>query len=60
MYYLFLVPPLSVAYAIKPAAGWAATSVALVIFLAAGAAEAHTQNYTGLTDFKNHFNGQSK
>lgn len=60
LYYLFLVPPLAVAYALKPAAGWAAAAAALVIFLATGAAEAHKQNYTGLTDFMGHFNGQSK
>jgi hypothetical protein len=45
---------------LKPAAGWAAAAAALAIFLATGAAEAHKQNYTGLTDFMGHFNGQSK
>ena len=59
-YYLLIVPPLSVAYAWKPAAGWAAGLTTLVLFLIVGAVEAHSQNYTGLVDLSGHFNGNSK
>ena len=61
-YYLLLVPPLSVAYAYRPALGWALGLLSLSFFLAVGAEEAHRQNYTGLVDFSQppQFNSASK
>lgn len=59
-YYLLVVPPLAVAYAIKPLLGWAVGLATLAVFLAVGAVEAHSQNYTGLVDLAGRYNGNSK